>query len=202
MTDSIDIDNPPPEEMGNRTFIIIGAILAAVLVFAVVAIIGVLIYVNASKPAIPSAGQTATSLAIGASKTASALTATAAVPSTATRSPTHPSPTPRPSTNTPLPSNTEVVNLTPPLALTRTPTPSATATVSGTPPTSSPTSATTSATTSVTTSVTAATKPTGTATALPKTGFGGPDGLLGLIVLAAVLVGVVFLARQLRMRQA
>jgi cytoskeletal protein RodZ len=173
----------PPENNGNRTFLIIAGVLGGVMVLALLSILGVALLRNLpNQRATQSFNATKaaqdTAAVISANQTASVPTATA------TRQPTF---TP---TNTRAPTNTPVIVIAP----TKSPTLDiAVATRNAL--------LTQTATRSVTqTEVVKATStpPKPTTTALPATGIADELGTPGLLMAAFVLVAVIFIVRRLR----
>jgi len=187
MDDDLGVGSIPPEESGNRVFLIGTIILGGVFLLALVAIVVLFLLTRGGGgPAQPAVNLTATFVfQLGGTQTAAAnatqqkaASQTAAITVMPTLTPT----ATRTMTQTPSP----VVFST--LAMTETPTVE-TAVVG----------ATTAATV---TGGGAAASPTKTAapaaTALPATGFGEEAGLPGLLALAGLFLLIIILARQLR----
>jgi hypothetical protein len=193
MDEDLDVGSTPPEESGNRVFLIGTIILGGVFVLALVAIVVIFLLTRGGGQVQPlPADLTATAaFQLGGTKTAAAkatqlqqASLTAAI--TATWTPT------RTITRTTTPTKTPVVFST--LAATNTPestgspsgTPTADATQLGTPgKTGTPSGTITPAATAK-------------ATALPATGFADSAGLPGLLALGSLLLVVIIVARQLR----
>lgn len=167
-------ETPPPEESGNRTFLIVAGILGAITIIALVCIVAYAMFYlprrqsqQATQIAELNAQNTAVALAITQTSAAAAFTAT----------PTR--------TNTPLPA-TPTSSPTPLLAVpTDTPV-----------PTEDPRTATVAAL--LTQAAAAQLTPGPTTTALPSTGFADQVGIPGLVGMAILLIVVIFLARRLR----
>lgn len=175
MAEDFEVGGPPPEESSNRTFLLAAGGIGLLLVLSMVCL-GVYAFIIAPRQR---ASQTAqlTQIPLDNTKTALSFTQTAAALNpTATRPPTK-TPTP---TSTSTPTQVVVVASPTPLA------------VLGT---TDPRTAT-----AIALATLQAGTPTATATALPATGFADEVGLPGLLILGAVLLVVVFAARQLRMR--
>lgn len=168
-------DEAPPEESGNRTFIIVAGILGAITVLALVCIAAYAFVVlprqraqDEARDATAIAQNTQVALAITQTYASRNIEPTSTV-------------TPIPPTNTPTSSPTPVVAL---------PTRTSAAL-------DDPRTATVSALLTQAAAVTAL--PTSTAsTALPSTGFVEDVGIPGLLGMAALLIAVIFLARRLR----
>lgn len=166
-------ETPPPEESGNRTFIIVAGILGGLTLLALVCIaLYAFIFLPRQRD------QRAQEInAVNAQNTqvAMALTQTSAVLAfTPTFTPTE------------IPANTPTRTSTPVVVV-------PTNTVATTP---DPRTATVAALLTQAASITQTVLPT--TTALPSTGFAENLGLTGLLGLAVVLVAVIFLARRLR----
>lgn len=178
-SDSGDMDfeleeDLPPEESGNRTFIIVAGILGAITVLALVCIAAYAFVVlprqraqNEARDAEAIAQNTKVALALTQTYAARDIKPTATV-------------TPIPPTNTPTSSPTPVVAV-----------PTNTSAALGDPRT-----ATVSALLTQAAAVTRTVMPT--STALPSTGFVEDVGIPGLLGMAALLIAVIFLARRLR----
>lgn len=167
-------EESPPEESGNRTFIIVAGILGAITVLALVCIAAYAFVVlprqraqDEARDATAIAQNTQVALAITQTYAAKDIEPTATV-------------TPIPPTNTPTNSPTPVVAV-----------PTQTSAVLGDPRT-----ATVSALLTQAAAVTRTVIPT--STALPSTGFVEDVGIPGLLGMAALLIAVIFLARRLR----
>lgn len=170
-----DLDeDSPPEESGNRTFIIVAGILGAITVLALVCIAAYAFVVlprqraqNEARDAETFAQNTQVALAITQTYAAKAIEPTSTV-------------TPIPPTSTLTSSPTPVVAV-----------PTITSAALGDPRT-----ATVSALLTQAAIVTRTVIPT--STALPSTGFVEDVGVPGLLGMAALLIAVIFLARRLR----
>jgi LPXTG-motif cell wall-anchored protein len=170
-----DLDeDSPPEESGNRTFIIVAGVLGAITVLALVCIAAYAFVVlprqralRQEQDAAAIAQQTQVALGLAQTQAARNIKPTATV-------------TPIPPTSTPTSSPTPVVAL-----------PTNTAAALGDPRT-----ATVSALLTQAAAVTRTAMPT--STALPSTGFVEDVGIPGLLGMAALLIAVIFLARRLR----
>lgn len=199
--DNLDVTAPPSEEGGNRAFIIIAAVLGGVFLLALVAIIGVAIWLNAGRTTatLSPAQQTGTiAAAVAATQTATRYVWLTELAKTPTSLPSNtPLPTVKPPTDTPKPSNTPVVNTTPsPEGTTEEATVGGgDGTTTGTPTAGTPTVGATAK------AGTKSKTPTKSATALPSTGFGDSSGLPALIALGFTLLVVVIFARQWRLRR-
>jgi hypothetical protein len=162
-------DENPPEESSNRTFLLAAGILGGLVLLAICAVVGYILFTRSSNQqaqavALQQATEQAATIQVGLTQTAAvqALTQTAAV------------------TNTVPPSNTPVIA-------------QATATSS---PTPDPATATVAA---AFTQIAASTQTViVTSTALPNTGFADDIGAPGLLMVAIALVVVIFLVRRLR----
>jgi hypothetical protein len=168
--DNTDFDDAnPPEESGNRTFLLVAGILGGLVLLGLLCIAGYLFFRNSSNQqtqltAVVQLTQQQATVQAGVTQTAvaQALTQTAAV------------------TNTVPPTSTPVI-------AEATSTPTATA---------NPATATVGAAFTQIANSTQTIIPT--STALPNTGFADDVGAPGLILLAIVLVVVIFLVRRLR----
>ena len=162
-------DETPPEESSNRTFLLAAGILGGLVLLAICATVGYILFTRSSNQqaqavALQQATEQAATIQVGLTQTAAvqALTQTAAV------------------TNTVPPTNTPVIA-------------QATATSS---PTPDPATATVAA---AFTQIAASTGTViATSTALPNTGFVDDVGAPGLLMVAVALVAVIFLVRRLR----
>jgi cytoskeletal protein RodZ len=194
MAEDTDMGMTPPEESGNRTFLIAAIILGVIFVIALISIFALYFLTQGGQPAQPppqnltatvqaqargtqTAAFQATQTKQAQAQQTAAITATFTRTQTLTKSPTI---TPSP-----------VVFATI-LAVTPTFTPNTTGTGAGT--------ATTPTTGTVSPAKTATR--TAVATGLPQTGFGDTTGFLGLITLAGACLMIIILARQLRLNRA
>lgn len=189
MAEDSDMGMTPPEESGNRTFLIAAIILGAIFVIALVSIFALYFLTRGAQPAQPpnltatfvaqaKSTQTAAFLATqtrqAQAQQTSAITATFTNTLTPTRSPTV---TATPVVFATISQNTVTNTATAPVG---------TATrLTGTPPTPART----------------ATR-TAVGTGLPQTGYGESSGFLGLIILAIACLMIIILARQLRLNRA
>jgi hypothetical protein len=183
MAEDFDMGGPLPEESANRTFIIAAAGLGALLVLSMICLA---VYALVLAPRQQEARATQAAL-INLQNTEVAATQTAeAVEVTSTPTPTV--------TDTPVP--TATVTPTQVVVLpTNTPTPFTTL------PTLEPLTATAAAQQTATAEALAGgEEPTATPTALPATGFADEAGIPTLLLFAALLIVVVFVARGLRTR--
>lgn len=206
----IETEGPLPEEASNRTFIILALALGGVLLLGLLCIGGYLVVIAprqatarqtevavvSTNNAQVAAGETAAAIQALSSPTPTpappTATPTLVVPPTATH--TQPPTATRMPTNTPTPVTVIQVTASPtPTGPTATgPTPTS-ATLAGATPTRIITRTPTQG------GVTAARTATPTATGLPTTGFADEAGVPGLILLGVILIGVVILARRLRL---
>jgi hypothetical protein len=177
MAEDFEVGSAPPEESSNRTFVFAAAAVGGLLVLSMVCLALYALVVAPRQQ--ESRNAQATQIILDNTKTAGSLTQTAAALN---------------------PTNTR--------APTRTPVPSATATPTAVVVVASPT-ATPQSTIDpgIATAIAQATLAaagggggTPTATALPSTGFADEVGLPGLVLLGVLLVVVVIVSRQLRMR--
>ncbi|MCI0520379.1 MAG: LPXTG cell wall anchor domain-containing protein [Chloroflexi bacterium] len=162
----------PPEESGNRTFLVVAGILGGVTVLALICIAVYVFLVWRPQQA----QRAAQELELNAQNTqvADALTQTAAAPLEPTVTPTAPRATPTKSA-TPVvavPTDTQAAEI-------------------------DPRTATVAALLTQAAGVTQAAAPTSTP-GLPSTGFADDVGIWGLLGMAALLIVVIFLARRLR----
>lgn len=173
-------ESSPPEETGNRAFLIVAGVLGAVALLALICIaVYALVFLPRQKAeqtqrlATLNAQNTQVAMAITQTSEASFLAATQAAA-------------------TPTPTATEVIA--------ETPTPTATAVVVlptfTRPATQDPRTATVAALLTQASNVTRTVVPT--ATALPSTGFADEVGLPAMMGIAVLLIGVIFVARRLR----
>ena len=192
MTEDMDMGATPPEESGNRMFLIGAIILGGIFVVALIAIFALYFLTRTTTPAAPEpqdltntalfqAGATQTVAAQGTQTRVAVALQTAAITYT-------PSLTLTASTS-PTKTNTPVVFATISLAST---TPTETATQAG--------AAGGAATNTRTRTPAGATAVrTGAPTSLPQTGFGESAGLPALLLLGGGALLVIILARQLRL---
>ncbi len=167
--DDTFVEETPPEEASNRTFLIVAGALGGLILLALLCGVGYILFTRSNNQqteatALQQATAQAATIQVGLTATAAvqALTQTAAV------------------TNTVPPTNTPVIA-------------QATATVS---PTSNPATATVGA---AFTQIAVSTQTViVTSTALPNTGFADDIGAPGLLLMAIALVVVIFLVRRLR----
>lgn len=182
--DNNDLDdfdaNQPPEQSGNRTFVIVAGILAAI---ALLAIAGILIYALVILPGRRDQ-QTEQAATIVAQNTAvaKAITETSAALS-ATDTPTI---TPSPIPNTPTPSQTSVLAMATSTRAAAATKDARTATVSAL------------LTQAALTTQTVVSTLGPTSTALPTTGFADDVGLPAMMGIALLLIGVILVSRRLR----
>ena len=167
--DDTFVEETPPEEASNRTFLIVAGALGGLILLALLCGVGYILFTRSNNqqteaPALQQATAQAATIQAGLTATSAvqALTRTAAV------------------TNTVPPTNTPVIA-------------QATATVS---PTSNHATATVGA---AFTQIAVSTQTViVTSTALPNTGFADDIGAPGLLLMAIALVVVIFLVRRLR----
>jgi len=177
MAEDFEVGSAPPEESSNRTFVFAAAAVGGLLVLSMVCLALYALVVAPRQQ--ESRNAQATQIILDNTKTAGSLTQTAAALN---------------------PTNTR--------APTRTPVPSATATPTAVVVVASPTAtAQSTIVPGIATVIAQATLAaagggggTPTATALPSTGFADEVGLPGLVLLGVLLVVVVIVSRQLRMR--
>jgi hypothetical protein len=189
MAEDTDMGMTPPEEGGNRTFLIAAIILGAIFVVALISIFALYFLTQGQPSQPPPENSTATMAAqLGA-------TQTAVVQVTQTKQAQA--------------SQTAAITATPSRTLTAT----RTHTVTVTPvvfatiiqATSTSTPAATGVTTSQTTGSPSPSTRTATRTAvtgLPQTGFAETSGFWGLLTLAGACLMIIILARQLRLSRA
>jgi hypothetical protein len=184
-----NLEPPAPEtpegpESSNRTFLIVGGILAAVVLLTLVCF--AIVLWRTGKLFAPSGAAQSTQTAIAIQNAAQAQQGTStALAALFTQTPL---PSPLPSeTNTPLPLASPTISPTPVVAQ-----PSNTPVIAD--------AALTATMGALQTQVAANLTQTATlqSTVMPKTGFADEVGLPGLVILAVVLVAVIFLARRLR----
>jgi hypothetical protein len=167
--DETFVEETPPEEASNRTFLIVAGALGGLILLALLCGVGYILFTRSTNQqteatALQQATAQAATIQVGLTATSAvqALTQTAAV------------------TNTVPPTTTPVIA-------------QATATAS---PTSNPATATVGA---ALTQIVASTQTViVTSTALPNTGFADEIGAPGLLLMAIALVVVIFLVRRLR----
>jgi hypothetical protein len=189
MAEDSDMGMTPPEESGNRTFLIAAIILGAIFVIALVSIFALYFLTRGGQPAQPPPNLTATLAAQAKS------TQTAAFLATQTRL--------AQAQQTLAITSTFTITLTPSHSPTVTATPVVFATISQSTVTNTATSPAGTATRSTGTPPTPARTATRTAvgTGLPQTGYGESSGFLGLIILAGACLMIIILARQLRLNR-
>lgn len=173
MADDFEVGAPPPEESSNRTFLIAAAAIGGLLILSMICLA---VYALVLAPRAREARlQEATQIVLENTRVAQALTEEAQgtrVTPTAT------------ATRTALATATQVVVL-------------ATATPVATQPIGGPQTATASARRTATARALAQAR-TPTPRALPSTGLGDEDGIVGLLLAGAVLVAIVVVARRIR----
>ncbi len=167
--DQSNFDAPPPEESNNRTFLIAAGILGGIVLLSIACLAGYVLLIAPSQSA--SQHQAATAQAVQNLQVAQALTATAQ----ALIIPT--------ATITPPPTDTPVI---------------AQATLTTVPSTNTPDPATATVAAALTQAAQAQLTHVPTSTALPGTGLADQYGAPGLVVMGMALIGVIFLARRLR----
>lgn len=191
---------PPPEEGGNRMFLIGAIILGVIFILSLVSIFALyLLTRDGGTPAVPEPQkQTDTALYLaGAQETAEAegtQTQDAAASQTAAITPT----------DTPSPTATATETQTPVVVVTIAPTdtPAEPDVTGEAGPTATETSAGATAAAGTDEGIPTLTRthtPVGAATALPQTGIGDSAGLPMLIVLGGISMIVIILARQIRL---
>ncbi len=173
---------PPPEESGNRTFLIVAGILGAVMIVTLICIVAIALFwlprqqsAKKTENAQRLAQNTVVALGVAQTEAAAKFTPTPTVTKVATSSPTV--------TQTKVPTNTQVVA--------KASTSTATSAVTANPLTATAASLLTQAAIAQKTIIP-------TSTLLPKSGFADEVGMPVLLGLAALLVVVIFLARRLR----
>jgi cytoskeletal protein RodZ len=164
-----NFDAPPPEETSNRTFLIAAGILGGIVLLSIACLAGYALLILPSQR--NTQQQAATAQAVQNLQVAKALTAT----SEALSFPT--------ATETPPPTQTPVIA-------------QATATTMAVTNTADPATATVAA--ALTLAAQAQLTHVPTSTALPGTGFADQYGAPGLVIMGMALIGVIFLARRLR----
>ncbi len=167
-------ETPPPEESGNRTFLIVAGLLGAITIIALVCIVAYAMFYlpqqqsqRATQEAALNSQNTAVAQAITQTSAAAAFTSTP----TRTEAPPLVTPTASPTPLLAVPTDTQV-------------------------PTDDPRTATVAAL--LTQAAGAQLTATPSTTALPTTGFMDDAGIPGLIGMAILLIVVIFLARRLR----
>jgi hypothetical protein len=191
MTEDMEMGAPPPEESGNRMFLIGAIILGGVFVLALIGIFALYFLTQGGQPAAPQPQDLTTTAAFqqGATQTLNAQ-------GTQTR--------------VAIAIQTAVITYTPSLTLTRTISPTLTstpvvfATISNASETPTQTQTAAGGAQAATSTQTTAAGPTRTATrttaaGLPATGFGDSAGLPALLLLGTGSLFVIILARQLRL---
>jgi len=191
MTEDMEMGAPPPEESGNRMFLIGAIILGGVFVLALIGIFALYFLTQGGQPAAPQPQDLTTTAAFqqGATQTLN-------VQGTQTR--------------VAIAIQTAVITYTPSLTLTRTlsptltPTPVVFSTISMASETPTQTQTAAGGAQAATSTRTTAAGPTRTATrtsatGLPATGFGDSAGLPALLLLGTGSLFVIILARQLRL---
>lgn len=170
--DNVELDENPPEETSNRTFLLVAGILGGLVFLALLCLVGYFFFANNANQqneatARAQATQQAATIQVGLTQRAQsqALTQTAAV------------------TNTVPPTNTPVIA-------------QATATIATATATANAVTATVGAAYTQLAISTQTIIPT--STALPNTGFADEVGAPTLMVIAVVLIAVIFLVRRLR----
>jgi hypothetical protein len=184
MTDNMDMGAAPPEESGNRIFLIGAIILGGIFILALISIFALYFLTQGAKPAGPQPQElTATALfQLGSTQTAAAQatqTNQAAASMTAAITPTP--------TKTPTPTLTPTVTVTPVVF----------STVAQPSETFTATEVTGGAGGAGTPAVILT--PGVSPTALPQTGFGESFGFIGLLILGGGALIVIILARQARL---
>jgi cytoskeletal protein RodZ len=190
MAEDSDMGMTPPEESGNRTFLIVAIILGVIFVIALISIFALYFLTQGGQPAQPppqNLTATAQARLRGTQTAAQQATQTQQVPvqGLITVTPTF--------TRTLTPSRTPTVTATPVVF----------ATIAQATSTSTPTAASTATRSTGTASPPARTATrTAVGTGLPQTGIGDSTGFLGLITLAGACLMIIILARQLRLNRA
>src|SRR5512146_2354066 len=164
-----NFDAPQPEESSNPTFLIAAGILGGIVLLSIACLAGYAVLILPSQTS--SRQQAATAQAAQNEQGARALTATSQaliLPS---------------ATVTPLPTEAPVI---------------APATATAVPPTNTPDPATATVAAALTQAAQAQLTHVPTSTALPGTGLADQYGAPGLVVMGMALIGVIFLARRLR----
>ncbi len=164
-----NFDAPPPEESSNRTFLVAAGILGGIVLLSIACLAGYALLILPSQRA--NQQQAATAQAVQNLQVAQALTATAEALSIPT------------ATITPPPTQTPLI---------------AQATATATVATNTPDPATATVAAALTQAALAQLTHVPTSTALPGTGFADEYGAPGLVIMGMALIGVIFLARRLR----
>lgn len=199
MVEDMETAAPPPEESGNRMFLIGAIILGGVFIVALIGIFA-LYFLTQGQPASPVPdSQTVTAQyladALQTEEAEGTQTQVAAALQTAAITPT----------DTPLPTETGTETPTPVVFVTiaaASDTPTETGVSGGTTPAATATTAGGAAGTAAAEATATRTRtrtPVGAATALPNTGFGDSAGFPMLIVLGGVSMIVIILSRQIRL---
>ena len=168
--DQSNLETPPPEESSNRTFLVVAGIFGGIILLTLACVAGYLVFF---RPAATAASQAAI-----ATRNATNLQVVQALTTTAQAAQILPT-----ATLTPPPTQTPVV---------------AQATATAVPPTTTSDPATATVAAALTQAAQAQLTHVPTSTALPKTGFADQYGAPGLVIMGLALVGVIFLARRLR----
>jgi subtilisin family serine protease len=158
----------PPEESSNRTFLIVGGVLGAVVLLSIACLAGIYFFSvmpNRNATSAQALAQTTQNAQVREALTATSKAASLATP---TEAPTD-TPVLAETTSTSIPQTTDTV---------------------------SPLTATVGA--AFTQAAVAQLTIVPTSTALPKTGIGDQFGAPGLVIMGMVLIAVIFLARRLR----
>jgi hypothetical protein len=178
-------DGPPPEEKTNRTFLIVGGILAGLVFLTLVCMALYLLVIKPRLPAQNNAAQAATIAAANAQVVQQMTTTAQAALWTPTAPPTPLTlPSATSASRTPLSSPTPVIALN-------------TATATRTIDPATLIAMQTELSSQLTATAVAEATRVG-AQGMPQTGFFDEIGLPGLIILAVALVAVIFLARRMR----
>jgi len=195
MSEDMEMGATPPEESGNRMFLIGAIILGSVFVIALIAIFALYFLTRGSQPAVSQPQDLTATAAFqaGATQTGDAqATQTRVAQALQTAAITY----------------TPSLTLTTTKSLTMTPTPVVFATIAQGTITPTETGEPTGMVKATSTNtkigatavrVTATRTQVGAATALPKTGFGDSGGFPALLILGGVSLAVIVLARQLRL---
>jgi len=168
-----NFDAPPPEESSNRTFLIAAGILGGIVLLSIACLAGYALLILPSQRSTQQ--QAATAQAVQNLQVAQALTATSQALSIPTATATLP------------PTQTPVIA-------------QATATIVTATSTQDPATATVAA--ALTQAAQAQLTHVPTSTALPGTGLADQYGAPGLVIMGMALIGVIFLARRLRVGSA
>jgi flagellar basal body-associated protein FliL len=193
MAEDSDMGMTPPEESGNRTFLIAAIILGVIFVIALISIFA--LYFLTQPPAQPPPQNLTATMAVQLKATQ-----TAAFLATQTKQ--------AQAQQTAAISRTPTITLTATRTRTRTVTPVVFATILLATDTSTATAGGAVATATLSTGTGTASPPartatpTSAATKLPQTGYGESSGLLGLLTLAGASMMIIVLARNLRLARA